>query len=74
MAKQFRRDKRKNLQVLMNWLLADSVLCLLGLIASKTNNFHPKVCTNEILFVPLHHENPPSLSTMLKCAGRFFIR
>ena len=23
------------------------------------------------LFVPLRHENPPSLSTMLKCAGRF---
>ena len=24
------------------------------------------------LFVSLHHQNPPSLSTMLKCAGRFF--
>ena len=23
------------------------------------------------LFVSLQHENPPSLSTMLKCAGRF---
>ena len=25
------------------------------------------------LFVSLQHENPPSLSTMLKCAGRFCI-
>ena len=24
------------------------------------------------LFISLQHENPPSLSTMLKCAGRFF--
>ena len=23
------------------------------------------------MFVHLHHQNPPSLSTMLKCAGRF---
>jgi len=25
------------------------------------------------MFVILHHQNPPSLSTMLKCAGRFFM-
>ena len=25
------------------------------------------------MFVLLYHQNPPSLSTMLKCAGRFFI-
>ncbi len=25
------------------------------------------------LSVPLHHQNPPSLSTMLKCAGRFIL-
>ena len=25
----------------------------------------------QLLFVSLQHENPPSLSTMLKCAGRF---
>ena len=24
-------------------------------------------------FVPLQHQYPPSLSTMLKCAGRFFL-
>ena len=23
------------------------------------------------IVVPLHYQNPPSLSTMLKCAGRF---
>ena len=26
---------------------------------------------NQLLELPLHHQNPPSLSTMLKCAGRF---
>ena len=25
----------------------------------------------QIKAVPLHHQNPPSLSTMLQCAGRF---
>ena len=30
-------------------------------------------CTIQINALPLQHENPPSLSTMLKCAGRFFI-
>ena len=28
---------------------------------------------NQFLELPLHHQNPPSLSTTLKCAGRFFI-
>ena len=31
-----------------------------------------KNCQNDKFFISLHHENPPSLSTMLKCAGRFF--
>ena len=31
-----------------------------------------KMKINKEVFVSLQHENPPSLSTMLKCAGRFF--
>ena len=30
-----------------------------------------KILYYQRLFVSLQHENPPSLSTMLKCAGRF---
>ena len=30
-------------------------------------------CETKKMFVLLYHQNPPSLSTMLKCAGRFFI-
>ena len=37
----------------------------------KSSLFFPNSCTTQIKVVPLHHENPPSLSTMLKCAGRF---
>ena len=33
--------------------------------------FFKKVWLFQIKTVPLHHQNPPSLSTMLKCAGRF---
>ena len=33
--------------------------------------FLPKSLYYQLLFVSLQHENPPSLSTMLKCAGRF---
>ena len=33
--------------------------------------FYEKVWLFQIKAVPLHHQNPPSLSTMLKCAGRF---
>ena len=34
--------------------------------------FPQNPCTIQINALPLQHENPPSLSTMLKCAGRFF--
>ena len=37
----------------------------------KSSLFFPNSCTTQIKVVPLQHENPPSLSTMLKCAGRF---
>ena len=30
------------------------------------------ICWIGKFFISLHYENPPSLSTMLKCAGRFF--
>ena len=33
--------------------------------------FFKKVWLFQIKAVSLHHQNPPSLSTMLKCAGRF---
>ena len=33
--------------------------------------FLPESLYYQWLFVSLQHENPPSLSTMLKCAGRF---
>jgi hypothetical protein len=35
--------------------------------------FFEKVWLFQIKAVPLRHENPPSLFTMLKSAGRFFI-
>jgi len=35
--------------------------------------FSKKHLLNEKLFVLLQHQNPPSLSTMLKCAGRFIL-
>ena len=40
--------------------------------ARQIITFFPNTCTTQIKVVPLQHENPPSLSTMLKCAGRFF--
>ncbi len=36
--------------------------------------FFKKVWLIQNKAVFLHHQNPPSLSTMLKCAGRFFIQ
>ena len=35
--------------------------------------FFEKVWLFQIKAVPLRHENPPSLFTMLKSAGRFFL-
>ena len=35
--------------------------------------FSQKVCLIQFNAVPLHYQNPPSLSTMLKCAGRFIL-
>ena len=35
--------------------------------------FFKKVWLFQINAVPLHHENPPSLFTMLKSAGRFVL-
>ena len=37
----------------------------------KSSLLSPNSCTTQIIVVPLHHKNPPSLSTMLKSAGRF---
>ena len=34
--------------------------------------FSKKLAKRTKKFVFLQHQNPPSLSTMLKCAGRFF--
>ena len=38
---------------------------------SNSSLFPQNPCTIQINALPLQHENPPSLSTMLKCAGRF---
>ena len=35
--------------------------------------FSKKLAKRTKKFVFLQHQNPPSLSTMLKCAGRFFM-
>ena len=35
--------------------------------------FYEKVWLFQIKAVPLYHENPPSLFTMLKSAGRFIL-
>ena len=42
-------------------------------ITSISTLFPQKPCTIQINALPLQHKNPPSLSTMLKWAGRFFI-
>ena len=42
-------------------------------ITSNSALFPQNPCTIQINALPLQYENPPSLSTMLKCAGRFFI-
>ena len=39
----------------------------------KLHFFVSIICLIDKIFTPLHYQNPPSLSTMLKCAGRFFI-
>ena len=36
-------------------------------------SFFLKVCIIQVIFVHLRCQNPPSLSTMLKCAGHFLI-
>ena len=50
-------------------------LTLLNINTSKNSTFSwffsLKSLYFQWLFVPLQHENPSSLSTMLKCAGRF---
>ena len=35
--------------------------------------FFQNPCTIQINALPLQHQNPPSLSTMLKSAGRFIL-
>ena len=40
-------------------------------INSNSALFPQNPCTIQINVLPLQYENPPSLSTMLKCAGRF---
>ena len=55
---------------------ADTSFCIsntqqLLKITSISTLFPQKPCTIQINALPLHHKNPPSLSTMLKSAGRF---
>ena len=55
---------------------ADAAFCIsntqhLLKIASISALFPQKPCTIQINALPLQHQNPPSLSTMLKWAGRF---
>jgi len=60
------------------WILVAVLVlvCVFAVIASSKK--WKNVCFVEtfleflIFSVPLHYQNPPSLSTMLKCAGRFF--
>ena len=57
---------------------ADAAFCISKHPTSVKNHLHfhtfpQKSCTIQINALSLQHENPPSLSTMLKCAGRFFI-
>ena len=42
-------------------------------ITSISTLFFQNPCTIQINVVSLHHKNPPSLSTMLKSAGRFIL-
>ena len=62
---------------LFGWqsMILRSDLTLLNINTSKNSTFSwffsLKSLYFQWLFVPLQHENPPSLSTMLKCAGRF---
>ena len=55
---------------------ADTSFCIsntqqLLKITSNSALFFQNPCTIQINALPLHHKNPPSLSTMLKSAGRF---
>ncbi len=43
------------------------------IISGISTLFFKKNCAKEEIYISLRHENPPSLSTMLKCAGRFFM-
>ena len=59
-------------------LFADAAFCIsntqhLLKIASISALFFQNPCTIQINALPLHHKNPPSLSTMLKSAGRFIL-
>ena len=76
----YRRHKGNNFiseSVLFCWqnLILWHDLTLLNINMSKNSTFAIffllKSLYYQWLFVSLQHENPPSLSTMLKCAGRF---
>ena len=60
---------------IMNTVTCIQNLTLLNIDMSKKTTFAwfflQKSLFYQRLFICLQHENPPSLSTMLKCAGRF---
>ena len=62
---------------IMNTVTCIQNLTLLNIDMSKKTTFAwfflLKSLFYQRLFISLQHENPPSLSTMLKCAGRFFM-
>ena len=57
---------------------ADAAFCISKHPTFVKNHLHFRTffqnpCTIQINALPLHHKNPPSLSTMLKSAGRFIL-
>ena len=62
---------------IMNTVTCIQNITLLNIDMSKKTTFVwfflLKSLFYQRLFISLQHENPPSLSTMLKCAGRFFM-